>query len=100
MSLEHRIPAELTDEEWLAEVARLAADERRVTGQLVAALVEVDTRRLLLDCLERGDLTLTTVCLLAPHLTAANVEALLNQTRGHSNGGAAARRRMHEARRD
>lgn len=123
MNLGHPIPAELTDQELLAEVVRLAADERYATVRLVAALIEVETRRLhlgqgcsslfvyctrvlklsehaaygrieaaraarrfptLLDWLERGDLTLTTVCLLAPHLTAANAEALLDQARGRS----------------
>ncbi len=123
MSHTYLIHAELTDDELIAEVGRLAADERRATVRLVAALAEVDARRLhlaqgcsslfvyctrvlklsehaafgrieaaravrrfpsLLAWLERGDLTLTTVGLLAPHLTASNVDTLLAQARGCS----------------
>jgi hypothetical protein len=39
----------LRDDELLAEVTRLAADERRATARLVAALAELDARRLYLD---------------------------------------------------
>ena len=103
--------AELSDDELLAEVARLAASERAATVRLIAALAEVDSRRLylgqgcsslfvycttllrlsehaaygrieaaraarrfpvLLEMLARGELTLTSLCLVAPHLTEPN----------------------------
>jgi 5-methylcytosine-specific restriction endonuclease McrA len=101
----------LTDSELLAEVSRLAASERRATAQLIASLMELDTRRLylgagcsslstyctqvlhlsehaaygrteaaraarnfpvILDLHADGSHNLTTVGLLAPHLTAEN----------------------------
>ncbi len=110
----------LSDDELLREVARLARAELGATARLVAALAEVDSRRLylaqscsslfvyctrvlrlsehaaygrieaarasrrfpvLLEMLERGDLTLTSLCLLAPHLTVANHADVLARAR-------------------
>ncbi len=48
MTLEHSSHADLTDDELLAEVVRLAVFERRATVRLIAALAEVDARRLYL----------------------------------------------------
>jgi hypothetical protein len=115
--------AGLSDDELLREVARLAGDERRATARLIAALAEIDTRRLylgqgcaslfvyctrvlhlsehaaygrieaarigrrfpvVLDMLERGDLTLTAVSLLAPHFTDSNHLDLLARARHRS----------------
>jgi hypothetical protein len=98
--------ASLSDDELLEEVVKLAASERAATVQLIAALAEVDSRRLylgqgcsslfvyctsilrlsehaaygrieaaraarrfpvLLDMLRCGELTLTSLCLAAPH---------------------------------
>ncbi len=61
----------------------LKLSEHAAYGRIEAARA---TRRFprLLDWLERGDLTLTTVCLLAPHLTEANAESLFEQARGRS----------------
>jgi hypothetical protein len=103
--------ARLSDDELLKEVARLAGDERSATARLIAALAEIDARRLylgqgcpslfvyctrvlhlsehaaygrieaarvarrfpvVLEMLVRGDLTLTTVSLLASHFTDSN----------------------------
>jgi hypothetical protein len=113
----------LTDRERLAEVARLAQHERQSTAELIASLVEVDSRRLylgegcsslftyctqflrlsegaaygriqaaraaarfpvILDLLVDGLLNLTTVGLLAPHLTVENHRAVLDAARGQS----------------
>src|SRR5919197_4947800 len=99
------------NEALLAEIIRLAANERLATGRLIAALAEVDARKLylgegcsslfvyctrvlhlsehaaysrieaaraarryplVLELLISGDVTLTNVTLLAPHLTDAN----------------------------
>ena len=112
--------AGLSDNELLQEVARLAGGERSATARLIAALAEIDARRLyrgqgcpslfvyctrvlhlsehaaygrieaarvarrfpvVLAMLERGDLTLTTVCLLAPHFTDSNHLDLLARAR-------------------
>jgi 5-methylcytosine-specific restriction endonuclease McrA len=101
----------LSDRDLLEAATRLAHEERRATTELIAALAEVDARRLylgegcsslftycvqvlhlsehaaygrieaaraarkyplVLDALAQGLLTLTTVTLLAPHLTEAN----------------------------
>ena len=43
-----RSPAQLSDRDLLAEVARLAACERQATANLIALLAELDTRRLYL----------------------------------------------------
>jgi hypothetical protein len=106
----------LSDTELLAETARVAAAERRVTAELIALLVEIDTRKLylglghsslfvyctqtlrlsesaaygritaaraarqfpvVLALLADGTVTLTTVNLLAAHLTDENHEALM-----------------------
>ena len=114
------LPASLSDADLLVNVKHLAASERRATAELVAALAELDSRRLylaqgcsslftyctqvlhlseqaaylriqaartsrrfplVLDRLAAGDLTLTTVGLLAPHLTEANHAALVDETR-------------------
>jgi hypothetical protein len=113
----------LSDDELLNEVMRLAGDERSATARLIAALVEIDARRLylgqgcsslfvyctrvlylsehaaygrieaarvarrfpvVLEMLERGDVTLTAVSLLAPHLTPANHLELLARARHRS----------------
>lgn len=116
-------PARLSDDELLHEVQRLAASERASTTQLIAALAEVDARRLylgqgcasvfvyctrvlhlsehaaygrieaarashrfpiLLPMLERGELTLTSITLLAPHLDDTNHLDVLAQARWRS----------------
>ena len=108
----------LNDRELLAEVKRLTECERTATAQLIAALAELDDRRLylgegcsslftyctqvlhlsehaaygrieaaraarrfpvILALLARGDITLTAVGLLAPHLTSQNHAALLRE---------------------
>ena len=112
--------ADLSDEQLVAEVKRLAASERRATAGLIRALIELDARRLylgegysslftyctkalhlaegaaynrietaraarrfptILDGLEDGSLTLTTVRLLAPHLTVENHDSVLASAR-------------------
>jgi hypothetical protein len=109
--------AHLSDKELLAEAKALAAVERRSTAQLIAALAELDARRLylpqgcrsmftyctevlhlseyaayarieaaraarrfpcILKLLESGAITLTTVGLLAAHLTEENHGRLLS----------------------
>ncbi len=113
----------LSDQELLVEVKALATREREVTTQLIAALVEMDARRLylcegcsslftyctqvlrlsehaaygrieaaraarrfpiVLDLLADGSVTLTTVCLLAPHLTPDNHREVLESARHKS----------------
>ena len=108
----------LSDDDLLVEVTRLAANERAATAQLVAALAEVDARRLylgqgcsslftyctqvlrlsehaaygrieaarasrrfpvLLEKMVSGELTLTAVRLLAPHLSDANHRDVLTR---------------------
>lgn len=110
----------LDDTELLAEVSHLAARERLATADLVAALMEVDRRRLylgegcsslytyctqilhlsehaaygriqaartaakfpaILPSLIDGSVSLTTIVLLAPHLTQENHEPLLTAVR-------------------
>lgn len=112
--------ADLSEEQLVAEVKRLAGSERRATAVLIRALMELDARRLylgegyssmftyctqalhlaegaaynrietartarrfpmILDGLEEGSLTLTTVRLLAPHLTVENHESVLASAR-------------------
>jgi hypothetical protein len=104
----------------LAEVVRAAANERHATAHLLAALMELDARRLylgegfsslftfctqalhlsehaahnrieaarvarrfpmILDLIDDGSITLTTVRLLAPHLTIANHRDVLTGAR-------------------
>ena len=123
MATEHLFTHRISDDDLLAELAKLAANERRATVRLIAALAEVDTRRLylgqgcsslfvyctrvlrlsehaaycrieaaravrrfpvLLDLLESGELTLTTVCLVSPHLTNDNHATVLDQVRRRS----------------
>jgi hypothetical protein len=123
MSKEPISPARLSDDQLLHEVQRLAGSERASTTQLIAALAEVDARRLylsqgyaslfayctrvlrlseheaygrieaarasrrfpiLLPMLERGELTLTSITLLRPHLDAANHLGVLAQARWRS----------------
>ena len=125
MAHEHRsFPhAKLNDDELLAEIVRLAASERLATVQLIAALAEVDSRRLylgqgcsslfvyctsilrlsehaaygrieaaraarrfpvLLEMLRCGELTLTSLCLVAPHLTESNHIEVLARARRRS----------------
>jgi hypothetical protein len=120
-----RVPSfsTLSDADLLAEVTRLAVDERLATMQLIASLAELDARRLylgqgcsslfvyctrvlhlsehaaynrieaarlarrfpvVLDLLADGSITLTTVCLLAAHLTPENHRDVLNDAR-HQN---------------
>jgi len=115
MNIEFLPPAGLSDDDLLAEVARLAASERAATVRLIAALTEVDSRRLylgqgcsslfvycttllrlsehaaygrieaaraarrfpvLLEMLAFGELTLTSLCLVAPHLTLRSEDVL------------------------
>jgi 5-methylcytosine-specific restriction endonuclease McrA len=110
----------LADEQLLERVQTLAGDERRATVALIAALAELDGRRLylregfsslftyctqvlhlsehaaygrieaaraarkfpsLLERLADGDITLTSLCLLAPHLTAENYPEVLAAAR-------------------
>ena len=107
---------QLSNRSLLDETARLAASERNATAELIAAIAEVDARRLylgescssmftyctrvlhlsehaaydrietarlarrfpmVLEQLASGSLTLTNLRLLAPHLTAGNIEALI-----------------------
>jgi hypothetical protein len=113
----------LSDDELLSSVKALASAERRATARLIAALAELDRRRLFLGLgysslfnyctqalhlsehaaygrieavratnrfpvvltqLTDGDVTLTTICLLAPLLTDENHEALLAAARHKS----------------
>ncbi len=115
--------AHLSDEELLARVIHLAADERQTTALLITHLAELDARRLylaegcsslftycmqvlhlsehaaygrieaaraarrfpvLLEMLSEGSVTLTTLGLLAPHLTAENYQELLERARYQS----------------
>jgi hypothetical protein len=125
----------LADEQLLERVQPLAGDERRATVALIAALAELDGRRLylregfsslfscctqvlhlsehaaygrieaaraarkfpsLLERLADGDITLTSLCLLAPHLTAEELSggacrcAPQDQARGRTPDGNAA----------
>ena len=114
---------ELSDDQLLACVKRLAAAERHATAALIAALMEFDGRRLylaagcssmftyctqvldmaegaaynrieaaraarrfsvILDLLHDGSVTLTTVRLLAPHLTVENLHGALASARHKS----------------
>jgi hypothetical protein len=113
----------LSDSDLLGETKRLATREREATVYIIAALMEVDARRLyrgegysslftyctgglhlsehaaygrieaaraarrvpaILNLLADGSLTLTTVGLLAPHLTPENHSALLEATQHRS----------------
>jgi hypothetical protein len=113
----------LSDSELLSATWRLARSERAATVQLLAALAEVDERRLflgegcsslftyctrvlrlsehaaygrieaarvarrfpvMLELLEDGALTLTTVCIMAPHLTHENHAVVLEAARHKS----------------
>ena len=113
----------LGDRDLLAETRRLAERERGATAEVIAALMELDARKLylgegcsslftyctqvlhcsehaaygrieaaraarrfpsILDQLADGRLTLTTVGLLAPHLTPENHEELLSSARHKS----------------
>jgi 5-methylcytosine-specific restriction endonuclease McrA len=114
---------DLSDEDLLAAVHRLAANERHATVRLIASLAELDARRLylaegysslftyctqvlnlsehaaygrieaaraarrypvLLERLEAGDITLTAIGLLAPHLTLDNHQHLIDISRHKS----------------
>ena len=113
----------LADDVLVAETKRLAANERVATARLIAALAELDERKLyrgegcsslfvyctrvlhlsehaaysrieaaraarrfppILELLNVGDLTLTNVTLLAPHLTDENCAAALEAARHRS----------------
>ena len=115
--------ARLEDDDLLAEVKRLAANERQATAALLRSLMELDARRLylregcsslftyctqvlhlaegsaynrieaaraarrfpaLLDALEEGALTLTSIRMLASHLTADNCSELIAAARHKS----------------
>lgn len=115
--------ADLPDQDLLARVMELAADERRAMALLIAHLAELDARRLylaegysslftyctqalrlsehaaygrieaarigrkfpvVLEMLDEGAVPLTTVDLLAPHLTAENHRDLLDRVRHKS----------------
>jgi hypothetical protein len=117
------VSAQLSDEELLAQVKRLAEHERAATANLIATLAELDAHRLylgegcsslfsycthvlhlsehaaygrieaaraarrhpvILDMLAAGLVNLTTVCLLAPHLTDENHVVVLNSARHKS----------------
>ena len=117
------VPTQLSDQALLAEAKRLAEHERAATADLIAALTELDARRLylgegcsslfsycthvlhlsehaaygrieaaraarrhpvVLDMLAAGLVNLTTVCLLAPHLTDDNHVEVLNIARHKS----------------
>src|ERR671919_86478 len=73
--------SQLSDAALLAAVPRLAARERDATVTLIAHLAELDARRLYLA---EGSVTLTTVTLLAAHLTPENHRELLDQARHKS----------------
>ena len=116
----------LSDSDLIAEVKRLAHDERAATAALIASLAEMDARALylgegcsslfaycthvrhlsehaaygrieaaravrqfpnVLERLQSGDLTLTSVALLRPHLTGVNCMDLLDAAR-HRSGAA------------
>jgi 5-methylcytosine-specific restriction endonuclease McrA len=111
---------DLSDQQLLIDVARLAACERRTTAALIASLAEFDARRLylgqgcsslftyctqvlylsehaaynrieaaravrrfpvILQLLADGSMNLTTITLLAPHLTEDNHRAMLDTAR-------------------
>ncbi len=115
--------AHFSNQALLEETERLASSVRRATARLIAALAEVDARRLwadegcsslydyctrvlrfseqeaylrvevarvaqrfpvALEMLDGGELTLTNVGLLKPHLTPENHAALLEAARGRS----------------
>ena len=113
----------LSDRELIVETHRLAAGERHATAHIIAALMELDARRLylaegcsslftyctqvlhfsehaaygrieaartarrfpvILDLMADGAVTLTTVCLVGPHLTPENHVDLLSKVRHRS----------------
>jgi hypothetical protein len=123
MTNQSRLFTHLSDEQLLGEVKALAGREREVTAQVIAALGELDVRRLylgegysslftyctqclhlsehaaygrieaaraarrfpvILERLAEGWLTLTTVCLLAGHLTPENHRAALEAAKHKS----------------
>jgi 5-methylcytosine-specific restriction endonuclease McrA len=66
MAQSHYLLADLTDEQLLADVVRLAARERQVTAELIRSLMELDARRLYLA---QGYSSLFTYCTQALHLS-------------------------------
>jgi hypothetical protein len=115
--------ADVSNQDLLTTVKRLAQKERETTVELIAALIELDTRRLylaegcsslftyctkvlhlsdhaaygrieaaraarrlplILELLAEGSVTLTTVTLLAPHLTHDNHRTVLEAARHRS----------------
>ena len=113
----------LTDSRLLAELARVARNERQATAEVVAHIAEVDARRLylgdgfpsmfayctevlkmsepaagkriraarkarlfpvILDMLRSGELHLSGILLLAPHLTSSNHQELLSAASNQS----------------
>jgi hypothetical protein len=123
MSINLSSASEWSNDQLLAEVVRLAGSERRATVALIAALAELDARRLylgqgcaslfvyctrvlrlsehaaygrieaaraarrfpvLLEMLDRGELTLTSISLLAPHLQDGNYRDVLARAQHRS----------------
>ncbi len=76
--------AALTDDHLLAELRRLAATEREATAQLIAALMEVDTRRLYLG---QGCSSLFTYCTQVLHLSEQAAYGHRSGTRGAAPSG-------------
>jgi hypothetical protein len=66
MQLAVKCPAELSDKELLAEVKRLADQERVATSDLIVTLAELDTRRLYLG---EGCSSLFSYCTRVLHLS-------------------------------
>ena len=123
MNTEHLSYGRLSDDQLLAEADQLAASERTATVRLIAALAEIDTRRLylgqgcsslfayctrllhlsehaaygrieaarttrrwpgVLEMLDTGELTLSSLSLLAPHLSDENYRDVLTRARYRS----------------
>lgn len=71
--------ATLSDEDLLAQVARLAAAERHATAQLIASLAELDARRLYLG---EGCSSLFTYCTQVLHLPEHAAYGRIEAARG------------------
>jgi hypothetical protein len=66
MTITPSVLGQLSDQDLLAQVQRAAQDERHATAQLIALLMELDTRRLYLG---EGFSSLFTFCTQAIHLS-------------------------------
>src|SRR5262245_45523502 len=66
MNIEQGPPTELTDQQLLHQVERLAFTEREATARLIASLAELDARRLYLGA---GYASLFTYCTHRLHLS-------------------------------